>query len=34
LPPAGYTYGLFRLDKAGQSLLLALIGWFLIYLGW
>ena len=34
LSPAGYTYGLFRLDKAGQSLLLALIGWVLIYLGW
>jgi len=34
LPPAGYTYGLFRLDKAGQSLLLAVLGWVLIYLGW
>ena len=34
LPPAGYTYGLFRLDKAGQSLLLAAGGWLLVYLGW
>ena len=34
LPPAGYTYGLFRLDKAGQSVLLAVLGWALIYLGW
>ena len=34
LPPAGYTYGLFRLDKAGQSILLAVLGWTLIYLGW
>ncbi len=34
LPPAGYTYGLFRLDKAGQSVLLAVLGWALVYLGW
>ena len=34
LPPAGYTYGLFRLDKARQSILLAVLGWTLIYLGW
>lgn len=34
LPPAGYTYGLFRLDKASQSILLAVLGWTLIYLGW
>lgn len=34
LPPFAYLYGLFRLDKAGQSLLLALIGWLLIWLGW
>jgi len=34
LPPAGYTYGLFRLDKARQSILLAVLGWALIYLGW
>ena len=34
LPPFAYLYGLFRLDKAGQSLLLALIGWLLIWFGW
>ena len=34
LHPAGYTYGLFRLDKARQSILLAVLGWALIYLGW
>ena len=34
LPPAGYTYGLFRLDKAGPSVLLAVLGWVLVYLGW
>jgi len=30
LPPFAYLYGLFRLDKAGQALLLALAGWILI----
>lgn len=32
LPPLAYFYALFRLDKAGQSLLLAAIGWFMLYL--
>ena len=31
LPPVAYIYGLFRLEKAGQSLLVALIGWILIF---
>lgn len=26
LPPLAYLYGLFRLDKAGQALLVAVIG--------
>ena len=30
-PPVAYIYGLFRLDKAGQSLFVALIGWVLIF---
>lgn len=30
LPPLSYLYGLFRLDKAGQALLVALVGWVLI----
>jgi len=30
LPPLSYLYGLARLDKAGQALLLAAIGWVLI----
>ena len=33
LPPLSYLYGLFRLDKAGQALLLAIVGWLLIYFG-
>ena len=34
LPPLGYGYALFRLDKAGASLGCALLGWILIWLGW
>ncbi len=34
LPPVGYFYGIFRLDKAGQALLVAFLGWLLIFLGW
>ena len=30
LPPFAYLYGLFRLDKAGQSVLLAIVGLVLI----
>lgn len=32
LPPLSYLYGLARFDKAGESLLLALAGWVLIWL--
>lgn len=32
LPPIAYLYALFRLEKAGQSLLVAAAGWFMIYL--
>jgi len=32
LPPLSYLYGLARLDKAGEALLLAIIGWLLIWL--
>lgn len=31
LPPLAYLYGLFRLDKAGQSLLVAAAGLFMIW---
>lgn len=31
LPPAAYLYGLFRLDKAGQSLLVAGAGLVMIW---
>jgi hypothetical protein len=34
LPPVGYLYGLFRLDKAREAVLVAAVGWILIYLGW
>jgi len=30
LPPLSYLYGLSRLDKAGDALLLAAVGWTLI----
>ncbi len=32
LPPASYLYGLFRLDRAGESLFLAIVGTSMIYL--
>lgn len=32
LPPLAYLYGLARLDKAGESLLVAVVGWVLIWL--
>lgn len=32
LPPLSYLYGLFRLDKAGQAILVAVIGWLLIWM--
>ena len=33
LPPLAYLYGLFRLDKAGQSLGVAAVGLVLLFLG-
>ena len=30
LPPLSYLYGLARLDKAGEAILLAVVGWILI----
>jgi hypothetical protein len=32
LPPLSYLYGVFRLDKAGEALALAVVGWLLIFL--
>ena len=32
LPPVAYFYGFFRLEKAGQSLLVALVGWILLWM--
>jgi len=32
LPPIAYIYGFFRLEKAGQSLLLAGVGWVMVLL--
>jgi len=32
LPPLSYIYGLFRWSVAGESILLAVVGWFLIWL--
>lgn len=32
LPPLAYLYGLFRLEKAGQSLLVAAAGLFMLFL--
>jgi hypothetical protein len=31
LPPLAYLYGLFRLDKAGEALLVAIFGWVLLF---
>lgn len=30
LPPVAYIWGFFRLEKAGQSLLVAALGWAMI----
>lgn len=32
LPPLSYAYGIFRLDRAGEALGLAGLGWLLIFL--
>jgi hypothetical protein len=32
LPPLSYLYGIARLDKAGEAILLAIAGWALILL--
>ena len=32
LPPLSYLYGLARLDKAGEAILLAVVGWILIWM--
>ena len=32
LPPLSYLYGLFRLDKAGESIALAAVGWVMIFM--
>lgn len=32
LPPLAYIWGLFRLEKAGQSLLVALVGLTMLYM--
>lgn len=32
LPPLAYLYGLARLDKAGESLLVAVVGWVFVWL--
>ena len=32
LPPLSYLYGVFRLDKAGEALAMAAVGWVLLFL--
>lgn len=32
LPPLSYLYGLARLDKAGDAILVAVLGWVFIFL--
>ena len=32
LPPLSYLYGLARLDKAGEAILVAVVGWILIWM--
>ena len=31
VPPLSYIYSVFALDKAGSAVLLAILGWILIY---
>ena len=31
LPPLSYLYGLGRLDKAGEAILVAVVGWVFIF---
>lgn len=31
LPPLAYIYGLFRIEKAGQAILVAIIGWMFLF---
>lgn len=33
LPPLSYLYGLARLDKAGDAILVAILGWVFIWFG-
>lgn len=33
LPPLSYVYCLFSLEKSGSALLLAIIGWILVFAG-
>ena len=33
LPPLSYLYALARLDKAGDAILTAILGWALIWMG-
>lgn len=32
LPPLSYLYALSRLDKAGEAILVAIVGWILIWM--
>jgi hypothetical protein len=32
LPPLSYLYGLFRLDRAGEAIGLAILGWVMVLL--
>jgi hypothetical protein len=34
LPPLGYGYAFFRMDKAASVIAFAAAGWIMIYLGW
>lgn len=33
LPPLSYLYSLARLDKAGEAVMIAVLGWVLIWFG-
>ena len=34
LPPVGYGYAFFRMDKASSVIAFAAAGWIMIWLGW
>ncbi|NIB39366.1 hypothetical protein HBA55_07205 [Pseudomaricurvus alkylphenolicus] len=34
VPPIAYLYGLFRWPLAGESILMSILGWVMLFLAW